>query len=521
MNRKLEEEAEALKQSHETLRRQADLLELAHDAILIRNLDGTITFWNKGAEQLYGWPREEALGRLAHELLKKQFPGGLESILKEVARSGYWEGELRHQRRDGTEVTVLSRWVSRQTEAGGREILEMNSDVSDRKSMERALQEKNARLEHANVKVRQVLESAPDGIVIVDREGKIVLINSQTERLFGYGREELLGQPIEMLLPEQLRQGHTHHRTGYFNKPNVRPMGAGLDLKGRRKDGTEFPIEISLSPIETEEGVLAISSVRDATERKEFERALREKNVELERAITAKDIFLSSMSHELRTPLNAILGFTGTLLMRLPGPLQPDQEKQLRTIQASGKHLLSLVNDLLDLAKVESGKVEVHLQQVPCQEALAEVVAALRPLAEAKSVRLETRFPDRPLMVHTDRRVLNQIVFNLGSNAIKFTSQGSVRLELAEESGNGLSMAVLHVVDTGMGIKPEDQQRLFQAFERLNSGSREEGTGLGLHLCRKLATLIGGRIEMESEYGRGSRFTLVIPRAGDSAGGAH
>jgi PAS domain S-box-containing protein len=525
MNQKLAQEAEELERAAEGLRRHTGLLDLARDAIMVRDWDGAICFWNRGAERLYGWRREEALGRVKHELLKTQFPIPHASIQEEVLRSGFWEGELLHTRRDGTKVTVLSRWASRRTNEGGSEILEINTDISERKRIEGALQEKNAGLERANGRFRQLLESAPDGIVIVNRDGVIVLVNSQAERLFGYSREELLDQPIEMLLPERFRGGHTQNRTGYFGEPKIRPMDAGLDLKGRRKDASEFPIEISLSPMETEEGVLAVSSIRDATERKEFERVLRDKNVELEKASAAKDLFLSSMSHELRTPLNSILGFTGTLLMKLPGPLTTDQEKQLKTIQASGRHLLSIVNDLLDLAKIESGKVEVQLQRASCQEVLAEVVSALRPLAEAKSIALDVRFRDRPLMVSTDRRALSQIVFNLGNNAIKFTPEGSVRLELADAPGNdtsnatnndtpgnGAPMAAIHVVDTGIGIKPEDQEKLFRAFERIDGGSRVEGAGLGLYLCRKLAELIGGRIEFQSEYGHGSRFTLLIPK---------
>ena len=164
-------------------------------------------------------------------------------------------------------------------------------------------------------------------------------MNSQTQRLFGYRREELTGQPIEMLLPASARQSHVGHRAEFFQEPTVRPMGAGLDLKGRRKDGGEFPVEISLSPIETEQGVQVIASVRDASERKAFEQTLRRKNIELEKALAAKDLFLAGMSHELRTPLNAILGFAGTLLMRLAGPLNTDQERQLQRIQASRQDL--------------------------------------------------------------------------------------------------------------------------------------------------------------------------------------
>jgi protein-histidine pros-kinase len=260
----------------------------------------------------------------------------------------------------------------------------------------------------------------------------------------------------------------------------------------------------------TLQGVFA--AARDVTERKRFEQTLQEKNVELEGANRAKDRFLASMSHELRTPLNAIIGFTGTLLMKLPGPLNAEQSKQLSTVQASSRHLLSLINDLLDLAKIESGKVELQPEPVACKAVLDEVSAALKPLGEAKGLKFEMRAPQGEPMVDTDRRALTQILLNLTNNAIKFTDRGAVTIELAQQRDNGLLQTRFTVVDTGVGITAADQAKLFQAFEQLGvSGARRhEGTGLGLHLSQKLAALLGGRIEFESEAGKGSRFTLVL-----------
>jgi protein-histidine pros-kinase len=222
------------------------------------------------------------------------------------------------------------------------------------------------------------------------------------------------------------------------------------------------------------------------------------------------------MSHELRTPLNAILGFTGTLLMRLPGPLTADQEKQLETIQGSSKHLLSLINDLLDLAKIESGNVELTLEPVVCQSVLEEVAGALRPLSESKGLEFQIKAPSSDLVVQTDRRAFAQILLNLTNNAIKFTENGSIRLELDQHWSNGSLLTVVSVIDTGIGIRPEDQAKLFRAFEQVGSSRarRHEGTGLGLHLSQKLAALLGGHIQFASQFGRGSTFSLVVREDG-------
>ncbi|HTK30212.1 MAG TPA: PAS domain S-box protein [Vicinamibacterales bacterium] len=357
---------------------------------------------------------------------------------------------------------------------------------------------------------RGLLEAAPDAIVIVNAAGRIVLVNSQAERLFGYHRDQLLGEPVELLVPESLRARHGAHRRSYHEEPRVRGMGEGLTLYGRRSDGTEVPVEISLAPLETPEGRLITASIRDVTERRRVERELAEANIELVNASRTKDRFLAAMSHELRTPLNAIIGFTGTLLMRLPGPLNADQEEQLKTVQTSARHLLALINDLLDLAKIESGKIELHPERLICQDVFRDVAASMAPSAVGKGLRFDVDAPGDPLWVRTDRRALSQILINLSANAIRFTSAGSVKL-IARPVHQGA--VLISVADTGVGIRDEDRARLFQAFEQLDTaaGRRQEGTGLGLHLSQGLARLLGAELSVDSVVGKGTIFSLQLP----------
>jgi protein-histidine pros-kinase len=365
----------------------------------------------------------------------------------------------------------------------------------------------------SQARLAAILDIADDAIISLDERGQITLFNQGAERIFGYAAQEVIGQPVDLLLPQRFAQAHRQHIAEFARSADTaRRMGERQDIYARRKDGSEFPAEASIAKLQFEDKLVFTVILRDITARTQIEQALRTQNAELERANKAKDRFLASMSHELRTPLNAIIGFTGTLLMRLPGPLNTDQEKQLRTIQTSAKHLLSLINDLLDLAKIESGKIALHLEPVACQEVIAEIAASLRPLAEQKGVQLLVTGALEPLVVRGDRRALSQIVLNLVGNAIKFTEQGQVRIDLARMQPPEQARVAIRVADTGIGIPVEDQARVFMAFEQANdeSARRRQGTGLGLHLSQKLAHLLGGRIDFQSEYGKSGTFTLLL-----------
>ncbi|MBI1878165.1 MAG: PAS domain S-box protein, partial [Chloroflexi bacterium] len=362
-------------------------------------------------------------------------------------------------------------------------------------------------LRDAQFYTRSLIESNIDALMTTDPLGIISDVNRQMTALTGFARDELIGTPFKNYFTDPLRAEDGIRLV--LREERV----TNYELTARSKAGLETVVSYNATTFNDQAGKLqgVFAAARDVTERKRFEQTLQEKNVELENANLAKDRFLASMSHELRTPLNAIIGFTGTLLMQLAGPLTPDQEKQLTIIEASAEHLLSLINDLLDLAKIESGKVELNFEPVLCQGVLEKVAATLGPLAETKGLAFEVETPQPELVLRTDQRALSQIIINLTNNAIKFTERGTVRLALTQRQANGRRLTEISILDTGIGIRPEDQAKLFQAFQQVDTTRRFEGTGLGLHLSQKLAHLLGGHIEFESEYGQGSRFTLVIP----------
>jgi protein-histidine pros-kinase len=476
--------------------RYADLLDDIPDAILIVNAAGLIVMANAPAQALFGDTREALIGRPVEALLHDRGHGS-----QAGHRARFY---ARQQRTTGAELRLYGR------RRDGREFpaeIRLNP-LPDNVLVLCAVRDLSHREEDfskAEGKFRDLLESAPDAMVIVDAGGRIVLVNSQAVQLFGWSRGELLGQPIETLVPLRYRGSHTAHRQGYASERRVRQMGAGLELLGLRKDGNEFPIEVSLGPIETEDGPLVVSAIRDASDRKRIEQTLHE-------ASRLKSEFLAGMSHELRTPLNGILGFSELLVDQRLGPLNDKQREYIGDIHQCGKHLLELINDVLDLSKVEAGKMEVYAEAFPLPGAVASVCSMLTPMARKKRIRLLTQIPDGLGEVLLDAQKVKQILFNLLSNAVKFTDEGGqVMVSLEADADLGV---ILKVRDNGIGIAADDLHRLFEVFHQLDGGAsrRHEGTGLGLALTRKLVELQGGRITVHSTPGEGSTFEVWLPR---------
>jgi PAS domain S-box-containing protein len=351
-----------------------------------------------------------------------------------------------------------------------------------------------------------MLDAAPDAMVGVNSEGVIVMVNVQTEAVFGYTRDELLGRPIEILVPHRVRDVHPDHRTRYFREPRTRPMGAGLELAARRSDGVEFPAEISLSSIRTEGGTVALAAIRDITDRKVREEETRRAREEADRANQAKSDFLSRVSHELRTPLNSILGFGQLLEMET---LPQGQRRAVQQILDAGGHLLDLINEILDIEKIASGRMTLSLEPVHVSAILDEALQLVRPIAGQVGVRLIE--PPHALDIHVraDRQRLKQVLLNLLSNAVKFNRPGGEVRITGEPTGDSFRISIS---DTGEGIDPDMMGNLFTPFDRLGAERRGiEGTGLGLALSKSLVETMGGSIEATSAPGEGSSFRIELP----------
>jgi len=384
-------------------------------------------------------------------------------------------------------------------------------DITQKKLAEAELRQGAERLRETEQFFRSVLELAPDGLMVVGRDGAIRLANAQCGRLFGYAGDELIGRPVEILVPDEVRPGHPALRESFHRDPSTRAMGTSRELVGLRKDGTTFPVEIALAALPGRDGAedQVALSIRDITERREQERALRLAKARAEEATELKSMFLANMSHEIRTPMNAIIGLSH---LALKTSLTPKQRDYIAKVHNAGTSLLAIINDILDFSKIEAGKLDLESVDFALDDVIGSVTTVTAQKAHEKGLEfLVDVSPAIPEQLRGDPLRLGQVLTNLVNNAIKFTESGEirVRIELLERTGDRIQLR-FSVRDTGIGMTPEQASKLFQPFSQadMSTTRKHGGTGLGLTICRRLVDLMGGEIWLESVPGEGSTFSF-------------
>lgn len=460
--------------------------------------DGRIVYWNHASELLFGWKAEDANGKTLDQLfLSAQQQKGFLEMLRRVKRQGdpVVSPETVVCHRTGVLRTITATLFPI---PGEREPLfvGMCIDVTENRQLMQMQTD--------------ILESMPDAVVVADGAGQIRMVNQKTVSQFGYSREALLNAPVEMLMPKLLGYQHLHFRHGFTGARPDEEMGNNLEFTARTASGQLLPMEVNMGQVRTPFGNMTVASLRDISERQRVEQELRQAKEVAESASRAKSSFLASMSHELRTPLNAIIGFAQILERGGPGQLQPRQWEAANHILRSGRHLLELINDVLDLARIEAGKLKLEITTVELEPIIDQALEMLATAAVQRGILLRNECR-QALMIQGDSLRVRQILLNLLSNAIKYNREGGmVQLRYTQDNAR----VRITITDTGPGIAESDQALLFQPFQRL--GAKEgvvEGTGVGLVVCRHLVEAMQGRIGFDSRVGFGSNFWFELPLA--------
>ncbi len=457
--------------------------ESARHPIITVALDGTITGWNPVAERLFEFAAEEALGANIDIIVPPDLRDEHATIVAQALRGEPVENfESTRISKSGRRIEVSM--SLRATKSASGETVELAQIIRDITAQR-----------FAEEKFRLALESFPSGMVMVDHRGKIVMMNNEVERLFGYRRDELIGQNVDVLVPVRMRGQHLRHREGFTRHPEARRMGAGRDLFGLRRDGTEFPIEVGLNPIQTGEGILVLGAIVDISERKRLERL--------------KDEFVSTVSHELRTPLTSISGSLGLLIGGAAGPLPERAARLLAIAHTNSQRLVRLVNDILDIEKMESGRLAFCFKRVEARALAEQVIEANRGFADGYGIRVCLDPTSVAAEVHADPDRLAQVMTNLLSNAIKFSpANGEVEVSVGKRNG----MVRISVRDHGPGIPADFRPHLFEKFAQADAtdARRKGGTGLGLSIARQIVARLGGTIGFADAPGGGTIFNVEL-----------
>jgi len=453
------------------------------------------------------------VGRTFEEMLNDWASAGAFNISGET-RAEYVAKRLENRRQTPTQFESQlndGQWVlisEYRMSSGGTAVVV--TDISERRQTEESLRASEERL-------TEILDLAPEAVITIDHDMRIQVFNKGAERIFGYNADEVVGRSMDFLMPKSARSNHTKHIKSFNQSSEVyRLMDKRAEVAGLRKDGTEFPASASVSKLETADGRLYTVMLQDVSDRRQVEEERHTARNEAEianRANLAKSEFLSSMSHELRTPLNSILGFSQLLEFDLEDPLNEDQQDNVSQILKNGRHLLELVNDVLDLAEIEANEAKLGFEDVSTAEVIDECLEPMSILADERGIDVSFINTDaNKLLIRADKRRLRQVILNLLSNAIKYNDENGELTIVVEETGE--SKLRIAVSDTGEGIPENKLNRLFKPFSRLDAENTEiEGTGIGLVVCKNLIELMNGTIGVESEVGRGSTFWFELPLA--------